>query len=71
MSYAISSASIGRYVPRFFRTQIMTRLAVWRSRRALAKLDERGLQDIGVTLEEAKREASLTVWDVPASWTHK
>ncbi|WP_300032209.1 DUF1127 domain-containing protein [uncultured Roseobacter sp.] len=47
---------------------LRTRLGLWRSRRALARLDARALADIGVSPEEARREASLTVWDVPQSW---
>ena len=50
---------------------LFTRLAVWRSRRDLAKLDARALKDIGVSPEEAQREAALTVWDVPETWTSR
>lgn len=59
------SKSLGRPVSLF------TRLALWRSRRALAQLDARALKDIGVSPEQANREAALTVWDVPASWTSR
>lgn len=48
--------------------RIRTRLAVWRSRRDLAKLDGRALEDIGVTHQEARREAQLAAWDVPPNW---
>lgn len=51
-----------------FRLALSTRLALWKSRRALAKLDERALNDIGISREEAQREAQLTIWDVPAAW---
>ena len=51
------------------RPTLMQRLAVWRTRRALSRLDAAGLADIGVTPARAEREAIKTVWDVPASWT--
>ncbi|AVL54594.1 DUF1127 domain-containing protein [Roseobacter denitrificans] len=47
---------------------LSTRLALWKSRRALAKLDDRALNDVGISRAEADREAQLTVWDVPAAW---
>ena len=47
---------------------LFTALAVWRSRRALARLDAARLEDIGITRERAKREAEKPVWDVPATW---
>lgn len=43
-------------------------LALWRSRRALAKLDARALDDIGITSEAAQIEARRGVWDVPETW---
>ncbi|WP_136636561.1 DUF1127 domain-containing protein [Pseudooceanicola onchidii] len=43
-------------------------LALSRSRQALADLDARALEDIGVTASEARREAARPVWDVPTSW---
>jgi uncharacterized protein YjiS (DUF1127 family) len=47
---------------------LVTRLALWRSRRDLAQLDSRALEDIGVTPEAAQREARLGIWDVPQTW---
>jgi uncharacterized protein YjiS (DUF1127 family) len=43
-------------------------LALSRSRQALAGLDARALEDIGVTQAEARREATRPIWDVPTSW---
>ena len=43
-------------------------IALWRQRRALARLDDRALADIGVTRAEALAEAARPVWDVPATW---
>lgn len=42
--------------------------AVWRSRRALARLDIARLDDIGVTSWRAAAEAAKPIWDVPAAW---
>lgn len=39
-----------------------------RSRSALARLDKAQLEDIGVTAEEARKEAARSVWDVPQHW---
>ncbi|AEI93152.1 hypothetical protein RLO149_c011480 [Roseobacter litoralis Och 149] len=50
------------------RLALSTRLALWKSRRALAKLDDRALEDVGISRVDADREAQLTVWDVPAAW---
>ncbi len=39
-----------------------------RSRVALSQLNKAQLEDIGVTPEEARNEASRKVWDVPQHW---
>lgn len=41
---------------------------LWRSRRALARLDAAALQDVGLTAEEARKEAAKQLWDVPNNW---
>ncbi|MBV7408971.1 MULTISPECIES: DUF1127 domain-containing protein [Roseobacteraceae] len=41
---------------------------VWKSRRALARLDARGLEDIGLNANMAARESAKPIWDVPATW---
>ena len=38
------------------------------SRRQLARLDDHLLDDIGLTREEAAREAARRAWDAPAHW---
>ena len=43
-------------------------VSLWRQRRALAALDDRALDDIGITREAARAEAAHPVWDVPATW---
>lgn len=54
--------------PRSFRAALLTRLAVWRSRRDLAKLDARQLEDVGISTLDAAREVKLSLWDVPHTW---
>jgi len=39
-----------------------------RSRRALAHLDAHQLADIGVSAEQAQKEARRAVWDAPSVW---
>lgn len=71
MAYVDHRSTLSRYVPRALRISLATRLKLWRTRRVLATLDARALEDVGITPEQARREASLTVWDVPASWVNK
>ena len=49
-------------------SNVKTRLELWRTRRALARLDAHLLKDIGITPKQARHEAELTVWDVPSNW---
>ena len=41
---------------------------VWRSRRALATLDDAALEDVGITRHDATREAARPFWDAPNTW---
>ncbi|MFW8593539.1 DUF1127 domain-containing protein [Cribrihabitans neustonicus] len=43
-------------------------LAVWRSRRQLARLDARALEDIGLTRSEAEEESRRAFWSAPDHW---
>ena len=43
-------------------------MELWRQRRALAELDDRTLDDIGVSRRAALDEAERPFWDVPANW---
>ncbi|MEM6309689.1 MAG: DUF1127 domain-containing protein [Pseudomonadota bacterium] len=43
-------------------------LAVGRSRRALSKLTDDQLADIGVSRKIAEAEASRPAWDAPDNW---
>ncbi len=42
--------------------------AARRQRHDLARLPPEVLRDIGITAEEARREATRPVWDVPSHW---
>lgn len=43
-------------------------MALSRNRAGLAKLDGHLLKDVGLTQDDAKREASRPFWDVPDHW---
>lgn len=46
-------------------------VAVWQSRRALARLDARLLEDIGVSRSAAREETRRSFWDTPVQWPEK
>ena len=37
-------------------------------RKALLRLDDAALQDMGLTRKQAELEAKRSLWDVPANW---
>ncbi|SFA85516.1 Uncharacterized conserved protein YjiS, DUF1127 family [Poseidonocella pacifica] len=39
-----------------------------RQREALTRLDEHLLRDVGISRDEAEREAARAPWDPPAHW---
>ena len=43
-------------------------LALRRQRRQLATLDDRALEDMGLTRADVAAELKRPVWDVPATW---
>ncbi|MEQ6202496.1 DUF1127 domain-containing protein [Sulfitobacter sp. HNIBRBA2951] len=43
-------------------------MALRRSRRALAALDDAALRDVGIKPEDAQAEATRPIWDAPAAW---
>ncbi len=51
------------------RAQMAYRLHLLRSRRALARLDDDQLHDIGITRACAEREAQRGIWNAPNHWT--
>lgn len=44
--------------------------ALYRSRRALARLDRHALKDLGLSEADAFAEANRAPWDVPAHWVN-
>ena len=48
------------------RASLLELLALYRQRRDLARLDDRALDDLGLTRDEANREARRWFWDTPA-----
>ncbi|WP_299659463.1 DUF1127 domain-containing protein [uncultured Ruegeria sp.] len=49
-------------------TRLLDLLSLGRQRRALARLDDRALEDIGITRSEACAESARPIWDAPDSW---
>ena len=54
--------------PLSLRDLLMHRLALWRSRRALADLTADQLCDVGLSAKAAAHEARRGIWDAPANW---
>ncbi|MEZ5722037.1 MAG: DUF1127 domain-containing protein [Paracoccaceae bacterium] len=50
------------------RAALRKRLELRRQRRALARLSDHLLTDVGLTRAEAEREARRALWDVPGHW---
>lgn len=46
------------------RARLLDALEMYRQRRALARLDDHALQDIGITRQEAMAEARRPFWDI-------
>lgn len=47
---------------------VTSRLALMRQRRSLKTLDDRALEDIGISRADAQCEANRSIWDAPANW---
>lgn len=48
---------------------LMLVLSTWHQRKTLSLLDDHMLRDIGITRDEAEKEAAQSLWDVPRHWT--
>lgn len=48
--------------------RIRAAFALRRQRNRLRALDDRLLDDIGLPRDDAEREATRPIWDVPARW---
>ncbi|WP_170409559.1 DUF1127 domain-containing protein [Ruegeria atlantica] len=53
---------------RFLLSSLQDVFSLLRQRQTLAKLDDRALEDIGITREQAEAEASRSIWDAPDFW---
>ena len=51
-----------------FLTRIVMAHSTWRQRQVLDRLDNSALNDIGISRDQARKEAQKPVWDVPAHW---
>jgi len=49
-------------------TGLVAHLASWRQRRDLKALDDRALDDIGISRRQADAEARRSFWDAPDTW---
>ena len=54
--------------PRHGRVSLLNMLALYRQRRDLSRLDHDALCDLGISREDALREARRPIWDVPGHW---
>jgi len=48
--------------------RVFTLQAIWTERKKLASLDPDRLRDLGITPDEARREAKRAAWDAPERW---
>lgn len=64
LSTTRNAAALGRGS----RASLLDLFSLYRQRRALARLDARDLEDIGISGKEAEKEARRGFWDVPDHW---
>lgn len=64
MAY-LSNIQRGRRPVSARRVSFLDVLALYRQRRALARLDDDALDDLGITREEADAESRRPFWDFP------
>lgn len=48
---------------------LIAMLSLHRERRALARLDDAALVDLGLSRAEAEIEAARPIWDAPVHWS--
>jgi len=68
MTYISSPCAPSRRRPSLL-ALVRERLALLRQRRSLRSLDCAALKDIGISKEDALKEADRPIWDAPANWT--
>ena len=67
-AHLVSARSHAPALPRPRRGWVAAAVASYRQRRALARLDDARLADLGLSRAEALTEARRPVWDVPGHW---
>ncbi len=50
------------------RLSLLDLLSFWQQRRMMRELSEETLADIGLTRQDAEKEARKLPWDVPSTW---
>ena len=49
-------------------TALFDLIALYRQRRALTRLNDDALKDVGLSRKDALHEAGRPIWDVPSHW---
>lgn len=66
MAYTVTSAYLAAHQkPASILSILLKGFEVSRQRRALAAMDTVALSDLGLTREQAQREAKRSFWDIP------
>ena len=68
MSLSLSPARISPHAcaqPKQSRLSFALMIKVWGERRALARLDESRLEDLGLSSAKAAQETARPIWDLP------
>ena len=65
---AVARVPVPAARPRGLLAMFRTWAALRRQRRDLARLERHQLNDIGLSLSDARAEAARRVWDVPPGW---
>lgn len=68
MTYISNTGCAAVSAPNTPNSSLRQWIALWRSRRALARLDACQLRDVGITPAQAARETVRAPWDVPQTW---
>ncbi len=69
MSHHILTINLPRAHPiRWLVANFVNLLALRQTRQRLAQLEPHLLRDIGLTVDQAHREAARPVWDAPKTW---
>lgn len=64
-TFSLGLLRFGRLRPR---TSLGDLLGLYRQRHTLSQLDDRALDDIGISRDAAETEAARPIWDVPQHW---